>query len=120
MTSPLTQIILVPLGGAVADLPEDATALGGRSAPWQYHCYGIWAEPEDEPHLAWVRGTEQAMRPFAGKGISLNFVSEAGNDRVRATFGEDKYRRLVALKDQYDPENLFRLNQNVPPSRAAR
>jgi FAD/FMN-containing dehydrogenase len=121
ITSPLTQIILLPLGGAVGDLPEDATALGGRSAPWQCHCYGIWTDAADDaPHIEWVRGTEQAMRPFASRGISLNFVSEAGNDRVSATFGQEKYRRLVALKDEYDPENLFRLNQNVLPSRAHR
>jgi FAD/FMN-containing dehydrogenase len=120
VTSPLTQIIVIPLGGAVADVPEDATALGGRAAPWQVHCYGIWEGADDAPHVAWVKATEQAIRPHVVNGVSLNFVSDAGNDRVRATFGEDKYRRLVALKDQYDPENVFRLNQNVPPSRTGR
>jgi FAD/FMN-containing dehydrogenase len=116
VTSPITQIIILPLGGAVGDVAEDATALGGRSAGWQYHCYGVWADADDARHIEWVRGTEQAMRPFASGGISINFVSEAGNDRVRAAFGDQKYRRLVALKNQYDPENLFRLNQNVVPS----
>jgi FAD/FMN-containing dehydrogenase len=116
VTSPITQIIILPLGGAIADLPEDATALGGRAATWQYHCYGVWPPGgDDAPHVEWVRGTEQAMRPFTSGGISVNFVSEAGNDRVRAAFGEQKYRRLVALKNLYDPENLFRLNQNIVP-----
>jgi FAD/FMN-containing dehydrogenase len=118
VTSPLTQLILVPLGGAVADVPEDAIALGGRAATWQYHCYGVWPGGDDAPHIEWVRGTEQALRPHASSGMSLNFASEAGNDRVRASFGEAKYKRLVALKDKYDPENVFRLNQNVLPSRA--
>ena len=63
-----------------------------------------------------ARGTEQALRPWTSGRMSLNFVSEAGNDRVRAASGEEKYRRLVALKDKYDPTNLFRMNQNVPPT----
>jgi FAD/FMN-containing dehydrogenase len=118
-TSPMSQIILLPLGGAIADLPEDATALGGRSARWQYHCYAVWSGDgrDDGAHIAWVKATEEALRPHAQGGISLNFVSEAGNDRVRAGFGEAKYRRLVALKDAYDPTNLFRQNQNVLPSK---
>jgi FAD/FMN-containing dehydrogenase len=48
--------------------------------------------------------------------VSLNFVSEATNERVRSAFGPEKYRKLVALKDKYDPENVFRMNQNVPPT----
>jgi FAD/FMN-containing dehydrogenase len=115
VTSPFTHIIILPLGGAVADQAEDATALGGRSARWQYHCYGVWEDADDARHIAWVRETEQAMRPFVSGGISMNFVSEAGNDRVRAAFGAEKYRRLVALKEVYDPTNVFRLNQNVVP-----
>ena len=53
-------------------------------------------------------------------GIALNFVSEISDARIRRTFGPEKYRRLVALKDTYDPDNLFRLNQNVPPSTLVR
>ena len=56
------------------------------------------------------------MRPWAVGRMSLDFVSEAGHDRVQAMFGADKYRRLVALKDKYDPDNVFRLNQNVLPT----
>ena len=87
-----------------------------RRRPGNTTATGSGRMREDARHIDWVRGTEQAMRPFTSGGISINFVSEAGNDRVRAAFGEAKYRRLVALKDQYDPENLFRLNQNVVPS----
>ncbi|HET6336781.1 MAG TPA: FAD-binding oxidoreductase [Polyangiales bacterium] len=115
-TSPFTQIIVVPLGGAVAEVPEGGTPLGGRSARWQYHCYGGWADDNDAKHIEWVRETERALKPYTAGHISLNFVSEASNDRVRAAFGEATYQRLVALKDQYDPTNLFRLNQNVLPS----
>jgi FAD/FMN-containing dehydrogenase len=115
-TSPFTVMILVPGGGAVAAVAEDATPLGGRAAPWQYHCYGSWVTGDDTGHIAWVRETEQALRPYTSGRMSLNFISEANNDRVRAAFGEEKYRRLVALKDRYDPTNVFRMNQNVPPT----
>jgi FAD/FMN-containing dehydrogenase len=116
-TSPASVLVMGPLGGAVADVPDEATPLGGRSSPWLYHCYGIWTDAEqDSRHIAWVRATERAMRPWARAGIALNFVSEIDDARVRNTFGAEKYRRLVAIKDAYDPHNVFRLNQNIPPS----
>jgi hypothetical protein len=118
-TSPLSQIILSPLGGAVADVAEDATALGGRSAPWLYHCYGVWESSQaeqDASHVAWVRKTEEAVREHSTGRVSINFVSDASDERVRRAFGGTTYQRLVALKDRYDPENLFRRNQNVRPS----
>ncbi len=115
-TSPASVVVMGPVGGAVADVADDATALGGRSAPWLYHCYGIWTDGDDERHIGWVRSTEQAMRPWAAGGIALNFVSEIDDTRVRATFGPDKYQRLQALKERYDPQNRFRLNQNIPPA----
>lgn len=115
-TSPLTQLIVVPMGGAVADVPEGATPLGGRAARWQFHCYAGWVDRDDAKHIAWVKESERALKPHTSGHISLNFVSDAGNDRVRAAFGETVYPRLVALKDQYDPTNLFRLNQNIQPS----
>jgi hypothetical protein len=58
-----------------------------------------------------------AMQPFGSGGAYLNFTPEA--NRVRAAYGEQKYQRLVALKDKYDPDNLFRLNQNIRPSKEA-
>lgn len=115
-TSPFTQIVLSPLGGAITDVPSDSTALGDRSSPWLYHCYGVWLSGDDAPHIAWVKQTETAMRPFATGRISINFVSDAGNERVRHAFGDDTYQRLVALKNRYDPRNVFRLNQNVQPT----
>ena len=119
-TSPFSQIIVSPLGGAVGDVAEGATALGGRSAAWMYHCYGVWLEGDDQRHIDWVRETDAALRPFASGRISLNFVSGAGHERVRASFGAEAYQRLVALKDRYDPDNVFRRNQNVRPSRPGR
>lgn len=112
-TSPFSQIIFGLLGGAVADVPEDATALGDRKAPWLYHCYGVWPEGEDAPHVAWVKGVEAALRPYSTGRISLNFVSDAGKDRVKSAFGQETYARLSALKRRWDPDNVFRRNQNV-------
>jgi FAD/FMN-containing dehydrogenase len=117
-TSPFTQMIVVPMGGRIAEIPDGATALGGRSARWQYHCYAGWTDSDDAKHIGWVKETERAMKPYTAGQISMNYVSEAGVDRVRAAFGEKTYARLVALKDAYDPTNLFRLNQNVLPSKS--
>jgi FAD/FMN-containing dehydrogenase len=91
-------------------------ALGGRSAPWLYHCYGVWETGEDAPHVAWARATEAALRPHATGRGSINFVTDAEDDRIGRSFGAETHARLVRLKDRYDPENVFRLNQNVRPS----
>ncbi len=116
VTSPASVLVLSPIGGAVADVPDDATPISGRTAPWLYHCYGIWTDTDDERHIGWVRATERAMRPFTTDGVAMNFVSDISAGRVRRTFGDEKYRRLQELKAKYDPENVFRLNQNVTPA----
>lgn len=115
-TSVFSNIILQPGGHAVASVPDDATPLGGRDAPWQAHCYGSWEGSDDAPHVAWVKETERALAPWAAGHVSLNFVSDADGGRVRAAFGEPKYRRLAALKREFDPDNLFRHNQNIVPA----
>jgi FAD/FMN-containing dehydrogenase len=115
-TSPFSVMILARSGGAVDDVPEDATPIGGRSAPWFYHCYGIWTDGEDAIHRSWVKDTGAALRPWTTAGMALNFFTEVDDDRVRSTFGKEKYRRLVAIKDRYDPDNIFCRNQNVRPS----
>ncbi len=115
-TSPNSVVIMASAGGAIADVADDATPLGGRSADWFYHCYGIWTDTGDDRHIAWVRGTSQAMRPWTADGMALNFLSDIDDARIRSTFGHEKYQRLVALKDDLDPNNVFRMNQNIRPS----
>ncbi len=115
-TSPFSNIILQPGGHAVAAVPDDATPLGGRAAPWQAHCYGSWESGNDDEHIAWVKSTERALAPWAAGHVSLNFVSDADGGRVRTAFGDAKYRRLSALKRAWDPDNLFRSNQNIVPA----
>ena len=109
-----------PLGGEIARIPDDANAITARHAGWTLHCIGEWETPaETDAHLAWVKAWGPMIEPFKLAGAPLTFSADTGDERVRATYGEEKYARLVALKDKYDPENLFRLNQNIKPSGAS-
>jgi hypothetical protein len=105
------------------DLVTDATLCRGRpcgagSAANSRKCTGCASRGDDnDRHIGWVRAADRAMRPWTMNGMPLNFMNDIDNARVQATFGAEKYRRLVALKDAYDPTNVFRMNQNVPPSR---
>ncbi|MDQ3647435.1 MAG: BBE domain-containing protein [Actinomycetota bacterium] len=115
--SPLTQIILVPMGGAVGRVEEDAMAFGQRSAPWNIHYLSMWPEPAaNEENIAYTRALAGAMKPWTTGRAYLNFIGDEGKDRVEAAFGTEKYARLQALKDKWDPGNLFRHNQNIPPT----
>lgn len=77
----------------------------------------MWEDPaEAESHIGWARGLAQAMEPFAAEGIQFNFMSDVGDERARSTFGPKKYDRLVGLKTKCDPDNVFRINQNIKPS----
>jgi FAD/FMN-containing dehydrogenase len=115
--SPMTTLLFQPLGGAVARVPEDATALGRRDATWAYHVISMWADAaDDERNIAWTRELAGAMKPYATGRAYLNFIGEEGGGRVRAAFGPEKYARLVELKDRWDPENVFCRNQNIRPS----
>lgn len=115
--SPLTQIILVPMGGAVTRVDEDAMAFGQRKAPWNIHYLSMWPDPAaTEENIAYTRGIAGAMKPWTTGRAYLNFIGDEGAGRVEAAFGVEKYARLQALKDQWDPSNLFRHNQNIPPS----
>jgi FAD/FMN-containing dehydrogenase len=81
-----------------------------------FHPIAMWEDPaEDERQIAFVREFSEAMSQFATGASYLNFTPEA--DKVRAAYGEEKWGRLVALKDKYDPDNLFQHNQNIAPSR---
>ena len=115
-TSPTSPIVLSRVGGAIGDVAEDATALSGRGAEWLFHCYASWTDTDDARHIAWARATEETLRPWTMAGMALNFLSDVDNNRVRSSFGAEKYLRLVELKRQWDPENVFSMNQNIPPT----
>ncbi|MEA2449312.1 MAG: hypothetical protein QOG63_1244 [Thermoleophilaceae bacterium] len=116
---PMCQLLLEPLGGAIARQDPDATALGRRDVRWCYHALSMWMEPGQEAydaHMEWARKLASELEPETTDGVYLNFTSDEGEERVRRTYGPEKYDRLVALKDKYDPSNMFHLNQNIKPS----
>ena len=103
-------------GGAVARVPDDATAFGHRQAEYDLVIASIWAEDgEQEAHIDWASSFWDAMRPYSTESVYVNYLSEEGEDRVRAAYGDEHYERLVDLKDRYDPQNIFRNNQNIRP-----
>jgi FAD/FMN-containing dehydrogenase len=116
--APLSQMVVFRIGQAVAAVPAEATAFSHREASYLFHPISVWNDPADDSRMIEAnRAFAAAMRPFSTGASYLNFTPEA--DRVRDAFGDEKYARLVALKDTYDPTNLFRLNQNIRPSQAA-
>jgi FAD/FMN-containing dehydrogenase len=116
---PFGQLILAPMGGAVSRTDNSALALTVPDTPWAYFGLNMWMDPgEDDRNVAWTRGFAEAMRPFGIERAALpNFIeADEGVERLRASYGEDKYARLVEVKSKWDPENVFRLNQNVNPA----
>ena len=117
--SPLAQAIMIPGGGAITRVGDEEMAFGQRQAPFNMHLLTMWEDPaDDERCIAFTREFGAAMKPWVRGGAYLNFIGEEGGDRVREAFGAEKYARLQALKETYDPTNLFRLNQNIPPREA--
>jgi FAD/FMN-containing dehydrogenase len=103
-------------GGAIARLPEEATAFTGRSAAFWVGVESQWTEPErDDEFVAWSREAWDALKPFTTAGTYVNDLVETSEALARAAYGDAKYDRLVALKRAYDPDNVFRLNQNIRP-----
>ena len=114
--SPSSEIHVHHLGGAVARVPDDATAFGDRAAPYLLNVVARWTDPStDDAQIAWARDLYAAAEPFLTGGTYVNFLS-ASDDRVAAAYGRDKYERLARLKETWDPTNAFRLNQNVKPA----
>ena len=104
-------------GGAVGRIPEEATAFQGRSASFWVGAETMWDDPaDDRSHRDWARTGIGLVEPYRVSGGYVNDVSEAGDDAlVRSVYGDAKYERLVALKRTWDPDNVFRLNQNIRP-----
>ena len=112
-----SQSIVFPWGGAVARADAESTPMR-RDAAWVSHPFAVWeGATGDADQIAWARGLSGSLKRFTNGGVYLNFIGEEGQDRVRAAFGES-YERLARIKAQYDPDNFFRLNQNIKPELA--
>jgi FAD/FMN-containing dehydrogenase len=119
MTSPLSSFYFQHLGGTISGGLADEAAFGHRNAVFDFTILTVWEDPaETDTHLTWARDLFAAMQPHA-TGVYVNNLGVEGSDRVKAAYAPDTYRRLVALKDVYDPENVFRLNQNIAPTHVA-
>jgi FAD/FMN-containing dehydrogenase len=108
------------MGGAFGRVSEEATAFPDRSAGFWLNIYGFWTDAADDgPRTAWVKGLSDALRPHAMPGQYVNFLGlDDGDPRQKAlaAYGPAKLERLMAVKRRYDPENLFRINHNIPPA----
>jgi hypothetical protein len=119
LEDPLSQLMVAQLGGAIAQPDEDATAFANRDAAFFYHSVLLWDDPaKDEARKTLARSLWQAMRPYAS-GAYVNFLEDEGDERVREAYRASTYERLVTLKTEFDPENVFRLNQNIAPKASA-
>jgi FAD/FMN-containing dehydrogenase len=119
MASPHSMILLYMVHGAACRVPAEATAFGLRDALWNLDVIGQWTEPmEGEQHIAWVRQCWGALAPYDSGGVYVNHLGADEPERVRAAYGNN-YERLGVVKQQYDPMNVFRQNQNIRPIVAA-
>jgi hypothetical protein len=116
MPSPSSGVGLQQMHGAASRVDPAATAFPHRDEHYDLLILSQWANPADsEENVRWTRELFEAMQPFVGKGVYVSNLGEEEGDRVKEAYGEH-YERLVALKDRYNPTNLFRLNQNVKPT----
>jgi FAD/FMN-containing dehydrogenase len=111
---------LYPINGAAARVGKTETAWNYRDANWAQVMVGVDPDPANKEKITnWTKDYFDALHPFAAGGAYVNFMMDEGEDRVKATYGEN-YRRLAEIKAKYDPTNLFRVNQNIKPAGAKR
>ena len=105
------------LGGAMARVPADATAFAHRSSRIMVNVAALYERPDEAAvHEPWVKAFAVALRQESDGGAYVNFLGDEGEERVREAYPGSTWERLVEIKRRYDPTNLFRLNQNIPPA----
>ena len=115
LPGPECEIFIGHVGGAAGRVATDATAFPQRGSHFVMNVHGRWREPEqDGPCIEWARGIFEATKPYAVGTAYINFMPDDESDRVESAYGGN-YRRLAEVKRRYDPQNLFRMNQNVRP-----
>ncbi len=115
--SPRSYAILFHMGGAVRDAGEDRGSFGGRGAEHALNINAVWVESEErDAQIAWCRSLFDETAPMSDGSVYVNFLGDEGADRVRAAYGDRTFARLQAVKRRLDPDNAFRLNQNIQPA----
>lgn len=119
-TSPETMIVVQHLGGAMHDVAASDSAFAARSAPFLVNLMGTWRDPRDSArHVAWVKDTWRELAALGASTPYLNYMGEELSEAdalIRRAHGAN-YERLAAIKGRYDPDNVFRLNQNIRPAK---
>ncbi len=116
LPTPNCEVFIPHMEGAPARVPEDATAFAFRKTPFVLNIHARWENPGDDQRcIAWARNFFESTRRFAN-GVYVNFLSDEGEDRVKQAYTENVWKRLVEVKNKYDPTNLFKMNQNIQPS----
>jgi FAD/FMN-containing dehydrogenase len=116
LTTPEYEVLFGHLGGATSRIAADATAYPARDTHYVMNIHARWSEPADDArHIGWARRFFENTKPFALGSVYVNFMTEEEADRIGSAYGPN-YQHLVAVKNRYDPDNLFRNNQNIKPS----
>lgn len=114
--TPFTTVFFEWMGGAIRQVDSSATAFPHRDAAFSFTVAPKWTDPRrDDELISWAREFHEAMGPYAADGVYVNYLDDDEEDRVRSAYGE-RYERLVDLKNEWDPANLFRMNQNIEPT----
>lgn len=115
--SRFTHQVIYTLGGAVSRVNDEATAVAYRDARHAYVIVGMWDDAaQDDEQISYVRRLWTAMQPFSSGGFYPNYEANVPAGQLKSAFGPGKYERLLSLKRKYDPDNFFRLNQNINPA----
>jgi hypothetical protein len=112
--SPLSLLSIHQVHGAATRVAPDSTAFALREPHYTVANIGMWLEGSGEAERAWVQQAKVNMAAYAGPGLYVNFLEDEGDAAIRASY-RGNYERLAAIKARYDPDNLFRRNQNIPP-----
>jgi FAD/FMN-containing dehydrogenase len=118
--SPIGSFVLVPGGGAPSRVADHETAFTQRQAPWNIHFLSQWFDAADDAaNIAFTKAASGAMKPWATGRVYLNYIGDEGEERIEGSFGAETTARLRAIKAKWDPDNLFRHNQNIRPAAIA-
>ena len=112
--SPLTLLPIFYLHGAYSQIDTESTAFGLRGNQWDFDIISQWTNPAEQAlHVQWTRDFWKHVAPYT-RGVYVNHLSEDEPERLAAAYGPN-YQRLVAVKNAYDPQNVFRMNHNIQP-----